>query len=74
MGRIADRFAGWFTPVMLTLAFLVWLATGEVLRAVTVLVVASPCALVIATPTAVVAGIGNAARRGILIKGGAVLK
>lgn len=72
--RIADRFAGWFTPTMLALAFLVWLVTGEILRAVTVLVVACPCALVIATPTAVVAGIGNAARRGILIKGGAVLE
>ncbi|MEE8381678.1 MAG: cation-translocating P-type ATPase [Thermodesulfobacteriota bacterium] len=72
--RIADRFASWFTPIMLALAFLVWLITGEVLRAVTVLVVACPCALVIATPTAVVAGIGNAARRGILIKGGAILE
>jgi len=59
---------------MLILAGLVWLTTGEILRAVTVLVVACPCALVIATPTAVVAGIGNAARRGILIKGGAVLE
>lgn len=72
--RVADRFAGWFTPAMLALALLVWLLTDEVLRAVTVLVVACPCALVIATPTAVVAGIGNAARRGILIKGGAVLE
>ncbi|MBW1837077.1 MAG: cadmium-translocating P-type ATPase [Deltaproteobacteria bacterium] len=72
--RVADRFASWFTPVMLALACLVWIVTGEVLRAVTVLVVACPCALVIATPTAVVAGIGNAARRGILIKGGAVLE
>jgi Cd2+/Zn2+-exporting ATPase len=72
--RIADSFASWFTPVMLALAGLVWVGTGEVLRAVTVLVVACPCALVIATPTAVVAGIGNAARRGILIKGGAVLE
>jgi Cd2+/Zn2+-exporting ATPase len=72
--RVADRFASWFTPVMLSLAFLVWFLTGEVLRAVTILVVACPCALVIATPTAVVAGIGNAARRGILIKGGAVLE
>jgi len=72
--RIADRFAAWFTPSMLTLAACVWGVTGEVLRAVTVLVVACPCALVIATPTAVVAGIGNAARRGILIKGGAVLE
>lgn len=72
--RIADRFASWFTPSMLTLVALVFVVTGEVLRAVTVLVVACPCAMVIATPTAVVAGIGNAARRGILIKGGAVLE
>lgn len=72
--RIADRFAAWFTPVMLTLAALVWLLTGEVLRAVTVLVVACPCAMVIATPTAVVAGIGNAARKGILVKGGEVME
>ncbi len=72
--RIADRFAAWFTPVILALAALVWGITGEVLRAVTVLVVACPCAMVIAAPTAVVAGIGNAARKGILIKGGAVLE
>jgi magnesium-transporting ATPase (P-type) len=72
--RIADRFAAWFTPVMLTLAAAVWGITGEVLRAVTLLVAACPCAMVIAAPTAVVAGIGNAARKGILIKGGAVLE
>lgn len=72
--RIADRFAAWFTPAMLTLAAVVWGCTGEVLRAVTVLVVACPCAMVIATPTAVVAGIGNAARKGILIRGGSVLE
>jgi len=52
----------------------VWVVTDEIIRAVTVLVVACPCALVIATPTAVVAGIGNAARRGMLIKGGTVLE
>lgn len=72
--RIADRFAAWFTPIMLLLAAAVWGVTGEVLRAVTLLVAACPCAMVIATPTAVVAAIGNAARKGILIKGGAVLE
>ncbi|PIE71740.1 MAG: heavy metal translocating P-type ATPase [Deltaproteobacteria bacterium] len=72
--RIADRFAAGFTPAMLTLALVVWGITGELIRGVTVLVVACPCAMVIATPTAVVAGIGNAARKGILIKGGHVLE
>jgi len=72
--RIADRFSTWFTPSMLALSLVVYVFSGEILRAVTVLVVACPCALVIATPTAVVAGIGNAARRGILIKGGATLE
>ncbi|RMF92868.1 MAG: cadmium-translocating P-type ATPase [Candidatus Schekmanbacteria bacterium] len=72
--RIADRFSGWFTPAILLFSAIVYLITGEILRAVSILVVACPCALVIATPTAVVAGIGNAARKGILIKGGAILE
>lgn len=72
--RIADRFSGWFTPAILLFSIAVYLMTGEIIRAVSILVVACPCALVIATPTAVVAGIGNAARKGILIKGGAILE
>ena len=72
--RIADRFSGWFTPAILLFSAAVYLVTGEIIRAVSILVVACPCALIIATPTAVVAGIGNAARKGILIKGGAILE
>lgn len=72
--RIADKFAGYFTPLVLLLAVLVYGITAELIRAVTILVVACPCALVLATPTAVVASIGNAARKGALIKGGVTLE
>ncbi|MHB1413747.1 MAG: heavy metal translocating P-type ATPase, partial [Chloroflexota bacterium] len=72
--RIADRYARYFSPAILVLAVLVFLITRNPLSAVTVLIVACPCALVMATPTAIVAGVANAARRGILIKGGARLE
>jgi Cd2+/Zn2+-exporting ATPase len=72
--RLADRWATWFTPAVLTLAALVYLWRREVLPAISVLVVACPCALVLATPTAVVAGIARAARRGILLRGGSRLE
>lgn len=72
--RLADRFAGWFVPAVLVAAGATWLATGETVRAVAVLVVACPCALVLATPAAVAAGIGGLARSGVLVKGGAVLE
>ncbi len=72
--RIADKFAGYFTPIILILAAAVYLLTGELIRAVTILVIACPCALVLATPTAVVASVGNAAKRGALIKGGITLE
>jgi Cd2+/Zn2+-exporting ATPase len=72
--RTADRLAKWFTPGVLGLAALVYLVRGELLPAVSVLVVACPCALVLATPTAIVAGIARGATRGILIKGGARLE
>ena len=55
-------------------AVLVYLLTGDIMRSVTVLVVVCPCSLVLATPTAVVAAIGNAARRGILVKSGGVIE
>ena len=72
--RAAEAYAQWFTPTILLLAALVWLFTGEPLRAVTVLIVGCPCAFVLATPTAVVAALGRASKSGILIKGGEYLE
>ena len=72
--RLADRFATFFLPVVLACAGATYVVSGELVRAVTVLVIACPCALVLATPTAVSAGIGRLARRGILVKGGAALE
>ena len=72
--RVADKFAKYFTPGIIVVCAITWLVTQDVLRAVTVLIIACPCALVLATPTAVIAAIGNAARRGILVKGGLALE
>lgn len=71
---IADRWATWIVVIALTSAVLTWLMTGEIIRAVTILVVFCPCALVLATPTAIMAGIGNAAKFGILIREGDALE
>ncbi|MBS3906693.1 MAG: cadmium-translocating P-type ATPase, partial [Syntrophaceae bacterium] len=72
--RVTDRFARYFIPAILLIALATFLITGDAIRAITILIVACPCALVLGTPTAVVAAIGNAARQGILIKGGAYLE
>lgn len=71
---IADRWATWIVVIALTAAALTWLITGQVLRAVTILVVFCPCALVLATPTAIMAAIGNATRHGFLIREGDALE
>ena len=67
---IADRWATWIVVIALTAAAFTWLFTGEIIRAVTILVVFCPCALVLATPTAVMAAIGNAAKHGFLVRKG----
>ena len=72
--RVMDRFARYFIPAILLIALVTFLITGDPVRAITILIVACPCALVLGTPTAVVAAIGNAARQGILIKGGVFLE
>jgi len=72
--RTLDRAAGWLVPVMLTVSALVFIFTHDVARAITVLIVACPCALILATPTAVMAAIARAARAGVLIKGGQYLE
>ena len=71
---IADRWATWIVVIALVSAALTWLASGQIIRAVTILVVFCPCALVLATPTAIMAGIGNAARYGVLVREGDALE
>jgi len=68
--NLADRFTVWFLPVVLLLAIIVFIATGNTKTAISILLVACPCAFAIATPTAVTAGISNMARRAVLVKGG----
>lgn len=71
---IADRWATWIVVIALTAAVLTWFATGEIIRAVTILVVFCPCALVLATPTAIMAAIGNATKHGFLVREGDALE
>ncbi|MCC2253801.1 cation-translocating P-type ATPase [Ruminococcus sp. CLA-AA-H200] len=71
---IADRWATWIVVIALTAAALTWLISGEIIRAVTILVVFCPCALVLATPTAVMAAIGNATKHGFLVREGDALE
>lgn len=66
--RLADRYASWYTPVILMLAAIVWLLTKDMNRAISMVLIACPCALILATPTALVAALGAAARLGVLIK------
>ena len=70
----ADRWATWIVVIALTAAAITWLITGEIIRAVTILVVFCPCALVLATPTAIMAAIGNATRHGFLVREGDALE
>ena len=70
----ADKWATWLVIIALSCAGITWAVTGEFIRAVTVLVVFCPCAFILATPTAVLAGIGNAAKYGIIIRSGSALE
>ncbi|TMK45829.1 MAG: heavy metal translocating P-type ATPase, partial [Actinobacteria bacterium] len=72
--RLADRYALVFVPVTLVIAAAAWALTGDPVRALAVLVVATPCPLILAVPIAIVAGISRAARRGIIVKGGGALE
>ena len=72
--RILDRYAKFYTPAALILGALVWWSSGDILRAITILIVFCPCVMVLATPTALVASIGNAALRGSLVKKGATIE
>ena len=71
---LADRWATWIVVIALVSSIGTYLVTHQILRSVTILVVFCPCALVLATPTAIMAGIGNASKYGMLIKGGDVVE
>lgn len=71
---IADRWATWIVVIALSAALITGIISGEILRAVTILVVFCPCALVLATPTAIMAAIGNATKHGFLVREGDALE
>ncbi len=72
--RLADRYALLFLPIAIVVAGFAWLISGDPVRALAVLVIATPCPLILAAPVAIVAGISRAARRGIIVKGGGALE
>ncbi|MBI3703884.1 MAG: cadmium-translocating P-type ATPase [Rhizobiales bacterium] len=74
MSRLADRYAILFLAVTVLMAGAAWWLTGDSVRAVAVLVVATPCPLILAVPVAIVAGLSRAAKSGILIKGGKAIE
>lgn len=71
---LADRWATWIVMIALLAASLTWIISGEIIRAVTILVVFCPCSLVLATPTAIMAGIGNVTKHGFLVREGDALE
>ncbi len=72
--RLADRYSVWFTAITFVIALSAWILSGDPVRALAVLVVATPCPLILATPIAFAAGISRCARRGIIAKHGGVLE
>ncbi len=72
--RLADRYALIFVPFTLVISSAAWVASGDPVRALAVLVVATPCPLLLAAPIAIVSGISRAARRGVIVKGGGPLE
>jgi len=74
MVRMADRYAGFFLPVTLLTAGLAWALSGDPVRALAVVVVATPCPLILAAPIALVSGLSRAARSGIIVKGAGAIE
>ncbi len=72
--RMADRYAGLFLPATLLLAGGAWAASGDAVRALAVVVVATPCPLILAAPIALVSGVSRAARAGVVVKGAGVVE
>ncbi len=71
---LADRWATWIVVIALSAALITWAVTGQIIRAVTILVVFCPCSLVLATPCAIMAAIGNASKHGFLVREGDALE
>jgi len=67
--RLADRYAGFFLPATLVIAGAAWAASGDAVRGLSVVVVATPCPLILAAPIALVSGVARAARLGVIVKG-----
>ena len=72
--RLADQLGAWYTPLAVLIAILAWIFSGEAVRFLAVLVIATPCPLLIAIPVAIIGSISLSARQGILIKNPAVLE
>ncbi|QBJ94617.1 heavy metal translocating P-type ATPase [Rhodococcus sp. ABRD24] len=72
--RLADRFAAWFLPLTLAVAGAAWAFSGSAVRAVSVLVVATPCPLLLAAPVAIVSGLSRASRLGVVVRSGGALE
>ena len=72
--RLANRYAAIFLPITLLTAMAAWIISGDPVRAVAVLVVATPCPLILAVPVALVSGLSRMARRGVIVKGGSALE
>lgn len=72
--RLADRYAAWFLPLTLAAAGTAWLLSGSAVRAVAVLVVATPCPLLLAAPVAIVSGLSRASRLGVVMRDGGALE
>jgi heavy metal translocating P-type ATPase len=72
--RLADRFALVFLPFTAAVAYIAWAISGDLMRSLAVFVSATPCPLILAAPVAFIAGVAQAARRGVLVKGGGALE
>ncbi len=72
--RMADRYAGFFLPATLAVAGLAWALSGDPVRGLAVVVVATPCPLILAAPIALVSGLSRAARAGVIVKGAGAIE
>lgn len=72
--RVANKYAQYLTPLALFIAVITFFITKDIIRSITVLIVICPCSLVLATPTAIIAAIGNATKRGVLVKNGSAFE